>query len=90
MIMEKIIYAVNKALVLVLLLSAPAIITATIVGIAMGLFQTVTQLQEQTLPFGVKLIAVLACLLLLEPWMAMIVMRFAREVFRMAFLSGAG
>lgn len=88
--MGKLIYAVDKVLILVLLLSAPAIITATVVGIAMGLFQTVTQLQEQTLPFGVKLIAVLGCLLLLEPWMAMVVTNFAREVFRLAFLSGAG
>ncbi|MCY0387222.1 type III secretion system export apparatus subunit SctS [Robbsia sp. Bb-Pol-6] len=86
--MDEIIYASNKALVLVLLVSAPAIVVATVVGIAMGLFQTVTQLQEQTLPFGVKLIAVLTCLLLLEHWMATVVMDFAREVFRLAFLPG--
>ncbi|ATS23142.1 hypothetical protein PK69_13110 [Xanthomonas phaseoli pv. phaseoli] len=88
--MGKLIYAVDKVVILVLLLSAPAIITATVVGIAMGLFQTVTQLQEQTLPFGVKLIAVLGCLLLFSPWMAMVVTDFAREVFRLAFLNGAG
>jgi type III secretion protein S len=88
--MEGILYASNKAFVLVLIVSAPAILVATVVGLAMGLFQTVTQLQEQTLPFGVKLLAVLACLLLLEHWMSMIVMNFAREVFRMAFLKGGG
>ena len=88
--MESILYASNKAFVLVLLVSAPAILVATVVGLAMGLFQTVTQLQEQTLPFGVKLLAVLICLLLLEHWMAMIVMNFAREVFRLAFLKAAG
>ncbi|KKB62060.1 hypothetical protein WM40_19345 [Robbsia andropogonis] len=83
--MGNIIYLSNKALILVLLVSSPAILVATIVGLGIGLFQTVTQLQEQTLSFGVKLIAVLACLLLLEHWMATIVMGFAREAVRLAF-----
>ncbi|MBE0824592.1 flagellar biosynthetic protein FliQ, partial [Escherichia coli] len=44
---------VNRTLDLILVMSAGPIAVATFVGLLVGLFQTVTQLQEQTLPFGV-------------------------------------
>ena len=50
-------YAV-KALYLVMILSLPPIIVASVVGIVLSLIQAITQLQEQTLAFGVKLLAV--------------------------------
>lgn len=43
---------------LILILSMPPIIVASVVGILLSLIQAITQLQEQTLSFGVKLIAV--------------------------------
>lgn len=68
----------NKSLLLILLLSAAPVAVATIVGLAIGLFQTVTQLQEQTLPYGAKLLAVIACLLVLMAWMSARMLDFAR------------
>lgn len=62
--MNDILYAGNKVLYLVLILSAGPICVATLVGLIVGLIQTVTQLQEQTLPFGIKLLSVTLCLLL--------------------------
>ncbi|HGJ5877923.1 MAG TPA: EscS/YscS/HrcS family type III secretion system export apparatus protein, partial [Arsenophonus nasoniae] len=56
--MSNIIFASNKALYLILIFSLLPVIVATIIGLLVGLFQTVTQLQEQTLPFGLKLIGV--------------------------------
>ena len=53
--MENIFYASNKAMLLIVVLSAGPVAVATFVGLIIGLIQTVTQLQEQTLPFGVKL-----------------------------------
>ena len=47
-----------KALYLVLMLSMPPIVVASLIGILLSLIQAITQLQEQTLTFGVKLIAV--------------------------------
>nr|AAF82332.1 YsaS [Yersinia enterocolitica] len=47
--MENIIYASNKAMLLIVLLSAIPVMVATVVGLLIGLIQTVTQLQEQTL-----------------------------------------
>lgn len=68
--MDEIINVGNKTLWLILLLSAAPVIVATVVGLTIGLFQTVTQLQEQTLPYGVKLLAVMVCLVVLMGWMA--------------------
>ncbi|MCZ5653431.1 flagellar biosynthetic protein FliQ [Escherichia coli] len=54
--MDDIVFAGNRALYLILVMSAGPIAVATFVGLLVGLFQTVTQLQEQTLPFGVEII----------------------------------
>jgi len=82
--MGDIIYAGNKTLYLVLILVLWPILIATLVGLLVGLFQTVTQLQEQTLPFGVKLLAVSFCLFLLSGWYGEILLNFGREVMRLA------
>ncbi|HDS1581778.1 type III secretion system export apparatus subunit SctS [uncultured Stenotrophomonas sp.] len=76
--MEALTYISNKALLLILLLSAGPVLVATVVGLAIGLFQTVTQLQEQTLPYGAKLLAVIACLWLMMGWIGAQLLDFAR------------
>lgn len=82
--MDEITFAGNKALYLILMLSALPIAVATIVGLLVGLFQTVTQLQEQTLPFGLKLLSVALCLFLISGWYGDVLLSFSREVIRMA------
>lgn len=54
--MDDIVFAGNRALYLILVMSAGPIAVATFVGLLVGLFQTVTQLQEQTLPFWRQII----------------------------------
>ncbi|MGJ8517566.1 type III secretion system export apparatus subunit SctS [Carnimonas bestiolae] len=54
----------HNALWLVLLLSAPPLIVAILVGASVGLLQAVTQIQDQTLPQGIKLAAVMLVLIL--------------------------
>ncbi len=56
------------ALLLVLWLSFPPILVASVVGILFSLVQALTQIQEQTLSFGVKLIAVGVTLYLTARW----------------------
>ncbi|AZC38200.1 EscS/YscS/HrcS family type III secretion system export apparatus protein [Pseudomonas chlororaphis] len=82
--MNDLVFAGNKALYLILILVAWPIIVATLVGLLIGLFQTVTQLQEQTLPFGFKLLAVSICLFLLSGWYGETLLSFSREVMRLA------
>ncbi|WP_137164407.1 EscS/YscS/HrcS family type III secretion system export apparatus protein [Pseudomonas asiatica] len=82
--MNDLVFAGNKTLYLILVLVAWPIIVATLVGVLIGLFQTVTQLQEQTLPFGFKLLAVSVCLFLLSGWYGETLLGFSREVMRLA------
>ncbi|NHR07716.1 EscS/YscS/HrcS family type III secretion system export apparatus protein [Chromobacterium haemolyticum] len=86
--MNDLVFAGNKALYLVLLMSAWPIIVATAIGLLVGLFQTVTQLQEQTLPFGIKLFGVSLCLFLLSGWYGETLLGFGREVMRLALARG--
>lgn len=82
--MNDIAYAGNKSLYLVLMLVLWPVAVATIVGLLVGLFQTVTQLQEQTLPFGIKLLAVSLCLFLLSGWYGEVLLNFSQEMMRLA------
>lgn len=82
--MGDLIYAGNKALWLVIVLCAAPVVVATLVGLVVGLFQTVTQLQEQTLPFGLKMLAVFGCLLMLMGWLSEKTLGFAIEMIRLA------
>ncbi|KWK77685.1 type III secretion system export apparatus subunit SctS [Burkholderia ubonensis] len=78
--MAELTYASDKAILLVIILSAIPVAVATVVGLAIGLFQAVTQLQEQTLPFGLKLLAVFGCLMMLSGWLGGKIVAFATEM----------
>ncbi len=73
-------YAI-ECLYLVLMISLPPILIASVIGILLSLIQAVTQLQEQTLVFGVKLIAVVGTIFVLGGWMSGEILRFASEIF---------
>ena len=75
-----------QALYLVLILSLPPIVVASVVGLLFSLIQAITQLQEQTLAFGVKLIAVIATLFMLGGWLSGQLLRFSMEVFNKFYL----
>ncbi|MBD3315441.1 MAG: EscS/YscS/HrcS family type III secretion system export apparatus protein [Chitinivibrionales bacterium] len=64
----ELLHLTTRSLSLVLFLSMPPIIVAAIVGVGVGLFQAVTQIQEQTLSFAIKLIAVSVALVLTARW----------------------
>lgn len=58
-----------KAMMLVLWLSLPPILVATVAGVLVSLVQALTQIQEQTLGFTVKLVAVVITMLFTASWM---------------------
>ena len=78
-------YAV-KALYLVMMLSLPPIVVASAVGIVLRLIQAITQLQEQTLTFGVKLLAVGLTLFLMGGRLGGEILRYAGEIFNRFYL----
>jgi type III secretion protein S len=63
------------------MLSLPAIVVASVTGLMVSLFQAVTQLQEQTLSFGIKLISVIATIVLTSSWLGGELLRFSRNIF---------
>jgi len=71
----------REALLLVLLISGGPMLASMLVGFIIGLFQATTQIQEQTLSYVPKLVAVFLSLLVLGPWMLMQAVRFARSLF---------
>jgi len=73
-------YTTIKAMLLVLILSLPPMIVAAVVGLVFGLFQAATQIQEQTLSFAFKLIAVIATITLLSRWAGSQLFLFARNL----------
>ncbi|MCE2870519.1 MAG: type III secretion system export apparatus subunit SctS [Oxalobacteraceae bacterium] len=72
---------VIQAMLLTLWLSLPPIIVASLVGILFSLIQALTQIQEQTLSFGVKLIAVGATLYLTSRWIGGEIFNYALSLF---------
>lgn len=83
--MNNVLFISNSALLLVLKLTAVPIAFATLVGIIVGLFQTVMQIQEQTLPFGLKMLTVFASLFMLIEWFSKEMLNFATQAMFMAF-----
>jgi type III secretion protein S len=70
----------NTALMTVLLVSSPALAAAIFVGVGVGLLQALTQIQDPTLPQGVKLVAVLLVTILLGPLLAAQVATLAQRL----------
>lgn len=54
----------------VLYVAGPPLIVGLVIGLLVGFFQTITQIQEFTLTFVPKMIGVFACLFILMPWMS--------------------
>ncbi len=73
----------SKALYLVLWLSLPPIVVASVVGTLFSLFQALTQIQEQTLSFAIKLIAVMATLALSARWIGGELFNFTIAIFEL-------
>jgi type III secretion protein S len=71
----------TQALYLVLWLSLPPIAVAAIVGTLFSLFQALTQIQEQTLSFAVKLIAVFVTILMTARWLSGELYNFTISIF---------
>lgn len=72
---------VVKALLLVLWLSLPPIVVASVVGTLFSLFQALTQIQEQTLSFAIKLIAVGITLFLTARWVGGEIFNYTVSLF---------
>jgi type III secretion protein S len=71
-----------QALLMILILSGPPILISMAVGLFIAILQAATQIQEQTLSFTVKLIAVIFTLLLLGGWLGGQIVQFTNTIFQ--------
>jgi flagellar biosynthesis protein FliQ len=69
----------QEALLMLLMVSAPVLATALVVGLLVSLFQAVTQIHEATLAFVPKLIAVIAVFAIAGPWMLTMLVEYIRR-----------
>lgn len=72
----------RNALFLMALLAGPMLVVALVVGLLVSVFQSLTQIQEQTLSFLPKLLAVGGVFLLSLPWMLSLMQEYTVELFR--------
>lgn len=71
----------QNVFVLILELASPVLIVSVVVGLLVSVFQTITQIQESTLTFVPKIIAGIATLLILMPWMMNLFISSVHELF---------
>jgi type III secretion HrpO family protein len=77
----EVIQAAYQGLLLILILSAPPILVSMFFGILVAIFQAATQIQEQTLSFTIKLVAVTLTLMFLGGWTGAQIMSFSINLF---------
>ena len=70
----------SNAIWTMLSVTLPILLTAMIVGLLIGILQTATSIQEQTLIFIPKILAVFMCIVLLSPWISQQLLVMTREI----------
>lgn len=71
----------RDALTMVMLIAAPMLGLGLLVGVLVSIFQATTQIQEQTLVFIPKIIAIFVAILVFGPWMLSLMVDYTREIF---------
>jgi len=72
----------QKGVITILLITGPLLILALAVGLLVSIFQATTQIQEQTLAFVPKIVAVLAGLVFFGPWMLSKMIEFTATIYQ--------
>ncbi|MCE1229755.1 MAG: flagellar biosynthesis protein FliQ [Firmicutes bacterium] len=71
----------REALRTAMYVAGPALIVSMVVGLAISIFQVVTSLQDQTVAFVPKVVAVMLVVVLSFPWMMRVMVQFATRMF---------
>jgi type III secretion protein S len=81
MFQNQIVQLAYQGLLLILILSAPPVLISMFLGTIVAIFQAATQIQEQTLSFVVKLVAVTLTLMFMGPWLGGQILSFSSNIF---------
>ena len=78
---ETVMTIATQAMKMTLLLAGPLLLVALVAGLAISLFQAATQINEMTLSFIPKIIAVFIAIIIAGPWMLNLLLDYVRTVF---------
>lgn len=78
---ESVITLAEQGIYTILIVSGPLLLIALVVGLIISIFQATTQIQEQTLAFVPKILAVLLGMILFGPWMVSHMVQYAENIF---------
>ncbi|HZF16662.1 MAG TPA: flagellar biosynthesis protein FliQ [Steroidobacteraceae bacterium] len=78
---ETVMALAQHALTVTTMLAAPMLIAALIAGLAVGMIQAATQINEMTLSFIPKLLVLVATLFIAGPWMLKLLVSYTRQLF---------
>ncbi len=78
---ETVMYLGRQAIEVALLLSAPMLLSALVIGLIVSIFQAATQINEATLSFIPKLVGIFLILILAGPWMLQLIVDYIRQLF---------
>lgn len=79
--METVISVIQESVTMILLISAPMLLIGLLVGLLVSVFQATTQIQEATLAFVPKIVAVLLSIVIFGPWMISSLVNYTEELF---------
>ncbi|RME35789.1 MAG: flagellar biosynthetic protein FliQ [Deltaproteobacteria bacterium] len=86
---EMVIDVGRSAVEMVLMISAPMLICAVVVGLVISIFQAATQINEQTMTFIPKIVAVLVALVIAAPWIIQTLVSYTHDLYsRIGHLGG--
>ena len=71
----------RDALLMTLIISAPMLIVGMVVGLIVSIFQTTTSIQEQTLTFVPKIVAIFLSIIIFGPWMIRMLVNYTNNIF---------
>jgi flagellar biosynthetic protein FliQ len=78
---ESVITLGQQSIELTLMLAAPLLLSALVIGLVVSIFQAATQINEQTLSFIPKLVGIFAMLILMGPWMISMMVDFIQRLY---------
>jgi flagellar biosynthetic protein FliQ len=81
MTVEFIVPIIRQALMVALMAASPVLITGLAVGLAVSIFQAVSQVHEMTLTFIPKIVAIFLAMMIFGPWIVRIVLEFTVHIF---------
>jgi flagellar biosynthetic protein FliQ len=78
---ESVLSLAQQAMMVTLMMAAPPLLAALLTGLLVSVFQAATQINEMTLSFIPKLVAIFVVLVLFGPWMLNILLDYIRQLF---------